>query len=149
MKQIICVLLILCLFPVCVTAESIDLSGLSFDELRELQTRISKELVTRPEWKEVPVPPGLYQVGVDIPAGNWDLRCGKAEYDGVHIVYGAKANASGTKVEGKTEWYGTLYKPNSEGKRENISINMIDGYFLEIQFGEVVFSVPERVDLGF
>ena len=96
MKRFLCVLLVfLMITPV--LAEGIDLASLSFEELRILQTRISQEMTTRPEWKEVPVPPGLYQIGVDIPAGDWCITCDDSCFE-THIDYGSGALINGTSA---------------------------------------------------
>ena len=51
MKRIVVILFIISIAISPAIAET-DLSKLSFDELRQLQAEISKEIVTRPEWKE-------------------------------------------------------------------------------------------------
>lgn len=74
MKKLLAVALVLCLLVPCAVAESIDLSGLSFDDLRILQQRIAQEMVTRPEWKGTKVPKGVWVVGEDIPAGYYAIE---------------------------------------------------------------------------
>lgn len=69
------IIAILCtLFLMCVpvhAAEAIDLSGMSFAELQELQAKVMQQLWTNEEWIEVEVPVGVYEVGDEIPAGKW------------------------------------------------------------------------------
>ena len=150
MKRLLCVLLILCAVPVFVFAEDIDLSALSFDELRTLQTRISNELTTRPEWKNVTVPEGFYTIGVDIPAGKWEIRCGeKSEYGYVSINYGNSVNSSGASLTFPYDWIGLLYRDGEEYKMEKVVLDLKEGYYIEIQYGQAVFTIPEKVDLGF
>ena len=148
MKRIICIVICL-LLPVCVVAESIDLSSLSFDELRILQTRISKELTTRPEWKSVPVPPGMYLVGRDIPAGEWTITCGEAEFDYIRIVCGTKTNESKTQIYNPKEFEKLIYKNSNGMELEKLTVVLSDGLYIVIQHGQAVFSTPEYVDLGF
>ena len=74
MKRFISVLLLLCLLNVQAIAE-IDLSGLTFDELVELRQKCQLEMMSRSEWKEVQVPQGVWEVGKDIPAGDWIIKC--------------------------------------------------------------------------
>lgn len=72
MKQFVA--LFLCFLMICsVALADIDVSSMSFDELRALQQRINAELVTRPEWKQVTVPAGTWQIGTDIPAGFYSV----------------------------------------------------------------------------
>ena len=148
MKKLICIIIASVLFTVPAFAE-IDLSSLSFDELRQLQERISKELVTRPEWKSVPVPPGLYKIGLDIPAGEWQLTCYETRWERAYIKYGSAINTAGTEVIAPTEWAGYVNIAPDASSKTKINILLADGYYIEIQDGTVLFSTPERIDLGF
>ena len=59
--------------PVDASAEEAFLSSASPAELLFLRDQVSEMLISAPEYESVPVPVGVYQVGVDIPAGKWDL----------------------------------------------------------------------------
>jgi hypothetical protein len=152
MKRIIIITLALVLFIVPALAET-DLSGMTFDELRELQTRITKELTNRPEWKSVPVPPGIYKVGVDIPAGEWAITCGESMFYYVNVECGEKTNETGTRIKPGNGWqFSTMIcQPGTgEGKNpESLTVILTEGQYIYIQYGQAVFSTPERVDLGF
>lgn len=71
MKKILCVLLIVCFLPVVALSE--DLSSMSYDELIELHRQLVKEIMSRPEWKEVEVPAGKWIIGEDIPEGSYSV----------------------------------------------------------------------------
>ena len=73
MKRLFVLVLALCLLPVACSAE-VDLSGLSFDELLALRSRVEMEILARPEWREVVVPTGDWVVGVHIPSGDYSVR---------------------------------------------------------------------------
>lgn len=88
MKKLLALLLIAALLAPCVLAEEIDLSGLSFDELQALQTRIAKEIVSRPEWKKVQVPIGCYRIGEDIPVGSYSISSDKGVNSCLVTVWG-------------------------------------------------------------
>lgn len=148
MKKIICIIICL-IIPVCVIAENVDISSLSFDELRDLQTRISRELITRPEWKSVPVPPGMYLVGRDIPAGEWTITCGEAEYDYIRIVCGTKTNESKTAIYNPKEFEKMIYKNSNGTELEKLTVVLYEGLYIIIHHGQAIFSTPEYVDLGF
>lgn len=75
MKKLLSILLLVCLLIPAAVAEDIDLSKLSFDELASLRDRCQMEMLSRSEWKEVQVPQGIWQVGKDIPAGDWIIKC--------------------------------------------------------------------------
>lgn len=150
MKRFVCMIMVLFVLPVCAFSDEIDLSTLSFDELRTLQTRISHELTTRQEWKNVPVPEGFYEVGVDIPAGKWEIKCGeKSSFGYVSVQYGNNVTDSGAMLLMPMEWTGLIYKDGQGMNRESLVLNLQEGYFIEIKMGQAVFSIPEKIDLGF
>ena len=71
MKKLAIVLIVACLL--CSVAVADDLSSMSFDELISLRNKLNTEIMSRPEWKEVGVPSGIWTVGVDIPAGIYSI----------------------------------------------------------------------------
>ncbi len=73
MKKLFSALLALCILFSFAVAET-DLSQMQYDDLLALQKELVKEIMSRPEWKEVEVPAGQYTVGVDIPAGWYSVR---------------------------------------------------------------------------
>lgn len=95
MKKLIAVVLMLCLLIPCAVAEApVDvknLSALSFEELRSLYRQTMREMVTRPEWKEAEVHPGVYVVGEDIPAGSYCITADTDEYINI-FLWGAELN---------------------------------------------------------
>lgn len=94
MKKIFALALALLMFVSVAAAESIDLSSLSYDELVILQQRLNAEIVSRPEWKRVMVPPGEYLVGVDIPEGSYSLTCEEGVWGNI-TVYNQEKTAPG------------------------------------------------------
>lgn len=74
MKRLICVVLLFCLLPIVSIADGIDLSSLTYAQLLMLRNRLTEEIISRPEWKEVTIPSGDWVVGVDIPAGYYSIR---------------------------------------------------------------------------
>jgi len=73
MKRILAVVAILALLLPCVLATAIELDTLSFDELVELHKETFLKIVTHPDYKQVDVPPGKYEVGVHIPVGEYTI----------------------------------------------------------------------------
>ena len=128
MKRLVCVLLILCLLPVIVFAE-VDLSSMSFDELKSLQQKINEEIHSRPEWKSVEVPSGYYTVGKDIPSGDYSISG-----DGCYI--GVYRNDR-------------LYLNQGISCEDDFinRIDLIDGDTVKIMYGIAIFAPP--VSLGF
>ncbi len=74
MKRIIaCVLLLAMMLLNASALADIDLSHMSFDELIAFQSKLTEEILSRSEWREIKVPAGTYVIGVDIPAGVYTV----------------------------------------------------------------------------
>ena len=139
LKRIFCVFLILCILPVCAFASDLDLSEMTYDELYALKEKITAEMATRPEAQTITLTAGFYQVGVDIPAGTYTMRCGKSEYDFVVVSYDDKPNKSGTGVSMPCDFYGSIHKEADTSHIDHKDIILTDGYYIQIQYGAVVF----------
>ena len=74
MKKLLCLLFVLVLLPVVSLSDLPDISGLSYEELVQLRDCINLAIWNSEEWQEVTVPPGLWKIGDDIPAGHWTIR---------------------------------------------------------------------------
>ena len=68
MKKALVILLVL-MVCVCAYAESIDLSGMNYDELLDLRQAVEMAIWNSDGWQEVEVPAGIYVIGEDIPEG--------------------------------------------------------------------------------
>lgn len=90
MKKLFCVLVAVCLIPVCVCAEY---AGKTDDELKADFKTIVAELVTRGIWVSDTIPAGLYIVGQSIPAGTYEFT--PVEYDTVSIYPTVEDMATG------------------------------------------------------
>ena len=130
MKKIICILLLVCM-TACAAAESVDLAGLSFDQLLELHQKVTAEIISRPEWKEVTVPSGSWTVGKDIPAGSYSVNPGK---EGGYI----RVSRNGRKIISQ----GIRTASDAYGKLE-----LLEGDIVEIERGSLIFS--RAIGLGF
>ena len=80
MKKLIAVCMVLGLLLSCAAAETIDLSSMSYADLLKLQHQVAFEIIGRPEWKQVTVPPGTWRVGDDIPAGYYSITTSDRAY---------------------------------------------------------------------
>lgn len=107
MKRFISLLFALVL-TVSVAAAEIDLSGMSYAELILLQRNLVAEIMSRPEWKEVTVPAGTWNIGTDIPAGYYSIS--PKLYDNVVVfeVFDSK---------GESIMYESVYKEKIIGKQ--------------------------------
>ena len=90
MKKTIILILIILLVSAAAIAE--DLSTMSYADLMDLRDRCQRELMTRPEWKQVTVPTGLWTVGIDIPAGEYTIDVADPEGYASILVWGYKKN---------------------------------------------------------
>ena len=134
MKKVVCVLLCLVFLGSFAFADSVDLSGMSFDELTALQKNLVKEIMSRPEWKEVKVPAGTWKVGEDIPAGTYGVST-----DTVLVTMTIYKNEN--KDFSDLESMNVLSQEQSVGK-----LVLQEGWVVELT-GEVIFTPP--VSLGF
>jgi hypothetical protein len=106
MKKLIIAVLIAALIPVIALAD-VDLASMKFDELVALQKKIVAEIMSRPEWKEVTIPAGNWEVGKDIPVGFYSIT--------------ATDDISMVRLEDKDEhfvFYKTMSKDEVCGKAE-------------------------------
>ena len=58
-----------------VAAETVDLSGLSDDEIEALLNQVQEEIISRGIEKTASLEAGCYTGGVDIPVGKYTLLC--------------------------------------------------------------------------
>lgn len=155
MKRLVCVVLLLSLLALPVCAE-IDLSGLSYDELVALKDRINLAIWASAEWQEVTVPQGVWEVGVDIPAGYWTITA--AEGVSVCVSWGTELNAAKTDVKisiggiyESNYLYSSSYPYYTPGDdRLSVSWELKDGQYIVIDSGTAVFSpYSGKPSLGF
>lgn len=86
MKKMLVVLLVAVLsLTMCAFAEGIDLTSLSDDELLSLQSQIQNEIAERQLVGGV-LNKGRYVVGVDFPAGSYDIYLECQEGNSIRIA---------------------------------------------------------------
>lgn len=143
--SLLCIFALLFGAPSALAELTFDLSSLSFQELLLLQETIAKELTTRSEWKEVAVPPGAYEIGVDIPAGYWDITMQDKEWGLTSITYCEELD------ESKTDYKDGTYITSAFLSRGNVtwSVNLSEGNWLIIEEEIVIFTPHTRPSLGF
>ncbi len=117
---------------------STDLSALTFDELLALRKEITSLLWASDEWQEVTVPAGVYEIGIDIPAGQWTITA--ADHG-----YWLNCKELDEYGDGKKD----IHSSSSMKPGECVNWNLIDGTYLEINGCSVVFTPYIGADLGF
>jgi len=105
------------------------MSALSYDELLSVQRSATKEIMTRPEWKEVEVPAGVWIIGQDIPAGFYSIT--------------PKGYTTLKYYENTETAYWDYYTLSNEGLGK---LELKDGMKIDLD-GPVVFAPPKG--LGF
>lgn len=129
------VLVSILMFCSVATAESIDLTSLSFEELIALRQEIDLLLFASDEYKNVPVPAGDYVIGEDIPAGVYTLEC-----DGGYAMITVYSNASKDLM--------SMGACHSVGGGETVGkIELKEGQIIEIEMGTITFKT--YTGLGF
>lgn len=146
MKRMTCFVFIITILLTSISislAADIDLSGMTYTELINLQARVQRAIMETEEWQEVNVPAGLYQVGVDIPAGKWNVTMLNKW---ARIKIGSKLESNQNEVSSKSPDYYTV-QINKDVPSQVISF--LDGQYVEIYNAGVVFTTPTGSSLTF
>lgn len=158
-KFLVFLVMFLMLSPV--FAEDIDISGLSYDQLIALKNRINLAIWECEEWQEVTVPQGLWEVGKDIPAGTWTVRCadtGRKSYllKSCKLEWGDTLDANGQGVAWSRRYdHVEVYNPYSddyEGEVTEYTFTVQAGDYIYIDpfYNKAVFTpYTGKPDLGF
>ena len=124
-----------------------DLSEMSFQELIDLRRQIDYELWNAEEWQEVLVPEGVYEIGVDIPAGHWSISVSldqSKNRQSINIRWGEQLSTGKKHVTSPLYFFGSIYgtdhKTYEVGYPTEIDLELIDGTYLEIDGGNVIFK---------
>ena len=154
MKRFFCILFVLVLLPVVSLADLPDLSGLSYDELVQLRDQINLAIWNSREWREVTVPPGVYEIGKDIPAGHWSVRpasgCGPD-----YIIYASASADQGHDVDILAGFYimECICDPSaiyySGEYKTSTDIIMESGFFVRLDCTMIFSPYSGKPDLGF
>lgn len=155
MKRFLAIILALVCITAAATAESIDLSGMSFDELVALKERINLALWDTPEWQEVTVPQGLWTAGKEIPAGTWTVKCAAETYAFVTVGSELKSNGNDIDVGSARYNHGVILHPQYERYDKNkdlaeFSFTVENGDYIKIEHCSVIFTpYAGAPDFGF
>lgn len=137
-KRIALVLaLVLALSLVSVSLAESKYESYTFDQLQAEYLAVLEAMWKTEEWQSVEVPAGVYQVGVEIPAGEWTLS--NDSY--FLVVIGTKLDATKTEIaSGSVTAHALVEK---EDYKNGWTVALTSGEFIVIS--EVVyFSVPVK-----
>lgn len=124
MRRILCVLLAvltLALAACPAFASAVDLSGMTDDELLELQEALSAEIVSRGIHLTAELPKGKYIVGRDIPAGAYIYTCLAAGDDWGNVTVYADGG------DGDQLLWEVVSAPEDGEEPETVYMNLSEG----------------------
>lgn len=154
MKKIFLLLIAVCMMTSFAAADSIDLSGMSMRELIDLKEQVILAIWASGEWQEVKVPAGIYEVGKDIPAGKWTVRCAVDNY--AFVSFGNQLKKGGAEIDYHGSTYGHAiivspdykrYKPDKDLTEFTFTVEK--GDYVQIEECSVLFTPYAGNDLGF
>lgn len=129
----------------------VDLSAMSFAELAELHTQVQLEMFARQEWQSVQVPQGIYLVGRDIPAGQWNVKA--LETSWTFIEVGWELDEGGMKIKHPGKIAQSVMGPQCSiykaGDCTEFAITVEDGDWVRITNGNAIFETFIGPKLGF
>lgn len=158
MKKLFAVLVALALcLPLSCLAE-VDLSQMTFDELVALKDQINLAIWSSEEWQEVEVPAGIYEIGIDIPAGKWTIRA--ADGMSTTVKWGTDLEKSGVDIIDFTYNNNSIYeyellqsptyKYYDKGDKTEVTWDLKDGQYFIVDDGVAVFTpYAGKPSLGF
>lgn len=117
---------------------SVDLSGMSFEELLELQKEVNMAIWESDGWQEVEVPVGVYQVGKEIPAGDWTLAPAKSTANFASYESNNSGDLKGLIMNGSL----------TEKDGDEAKVSLYEGNWIEISINNMVFK-PYTVSFSF
>ena len=129
MKKLLAMILAMALIPAVVFAAIPDISGLTRDELIQLNHEIQTKLFSQQLVEGVRVPEGVYRIGEDIPAGTYRIEMAKgSDYD--------SAGLSAVNTKGEYTFISMLGFPGSTYEIGKLALN--DGDTVTIS-GSLIF----------
>ncbi len=116
-------------------------------DLLALRDQVDAAIQQSDTWEEVTVPVGTYQVGVDIPAGNWAVSAGMTSAR-CSMMVGNVLEDNGREVDywDSDSWHD--FELLSEYSYDDLdylqstveNVYLPDGYYVEISDGSVLFT---------
>ena len=160
MKKIAAVLLLGVILAGTAAMAEVDLSGLTFAELAALRDQCQAEMMKRDEWQEVVVPQGIWEVGTQIPAGTWVVKCHDSGRSSIFLAECDIYWGPGYPDDGlfwsydKAKGRAFIYNPENrfyKGEMTEYIIKLEKGDYISIenQHNKAVFSPYTGINLGF
>lgn len=147
MKRFILILVCLTLLCAVANADTIDLSGMTYDELVELVDEAQKMIMFSDYWQEVEVPQGEYVIGEEIPEGKWVITAFPTNVPIIEQF--RKQTVSNMYGTGEVEEYRSIYAEGLYGVETDhyternpsfVTLELMNGDLLKIRQGTVIFT---------
>ncbi len=103
--------------------QRLDLSSYDFSSLITLKNRLNLMIWNSFAWKRIIIPAGLYQIGKDIPAGNWTIESPE-EY--TRVVYGTNLNKHHMNLSINDAWNQEIENVNYWNYKEGEDLTSVD-----------------------
>ena len=145
MKRLLALVLVLVALTGTVYADTVDLSGMTFNQLLMLRIEIQLALLTNEELEMAIIPQGVWEVGKDIPAGHWSIEA-DAPVVMVEVCTALDAIGKSVDVYNTDFYYGEILKDKDSeqfNKKTDVSIidlELKDGFYVIIKGGRVIFK---------
>ena len=139
MKKLIVLIIALVLLLSSAAAESNNpLADYSLDELLFMRRTLDKVLFNHPDVKSVTVPEGIYKIGEDIPAGDYDIIAVSGEMSS--IVYFEHLDPLGyTYKEGEPfQWEIVSNMPDNDVKSYHFHFD--EGNYVRVSLAPAIFT---------
>lgn len=133
---LVLVLLLVLFLPSISRAEN-KYEGYTFEQLQTEYLAILDAMWKTDEWQRVEVPAGIYQVGVEIPAGEWTLSNERSFL----VAVGGVLDATKTKVERNSVKAHEFVE--MEDYKSGWTVVLTNGDFIELS-DVVYFTVPVK-----
>lgn len=151
MKKLLAIVLIIAMLIPAACAEmgfsdliTLDLSNLTLEQLILLREKIELTMWGTDDWQAVVVPQGVYQIGVDIPAGKWTISATEGNKCGISIGNSLKPKGD-VAFTGDLSTYESVKSKGWYSYTENVDLTSMDfelaeGYYIQIDYGSAIFT---------
>ena len=150
MKKVLSLILTLVLLIGSVALAEIDLTGMSFNELRILYEQVQQALIDTKQGGTVKVGIGVYEVGKDIPAGKWTVTVPGNNCAFVYIFpsYEAYLDSEYNFLDFQLI-YSTEYSKLREGSNTEMNMTIREGQCIRVEDATVYFTPFDSLTAGF
>ncbi len=155
MKRFFALFLVLLSFTGTVYADTIDLSGMTYEELVSLKEKINLAIWESQEWQEVTVPQGVWKVGEDIPAGHWTIKAAGGMFTFITIgtiLDETKRDISydGIRIAERIDFPYSTYDYDPMESLTEADFELQDGMYIVIDYASAIFTpYAGKPSLGF